>query len=87
MRYGHMEKCESCIQIKIKKKKRKERRRRIVCVRGGRKIILESEALSSLQDLRKSDRRFSSEQKAKSAHALRVTRGYQNLGVSSNFTR
>ena len=29
----------------------------------------------------------SSEQKAKSIHALRATRGYQNLGVSSNSTR
>ena len=33
----------------------------------------------SLSDLRKSDRRFSSEQKGKSIHALRATRGYQNL--------
>ena len=36
---------------------------------------------------KKSDRRFSSEQKAKSVHASRATRGYQNLGVSSNSTR
>ena len=38
-------------------------------------------------NLRKSDRRFSSGLKAKLIHAMRATRGYQNLGVSSNFMR
>ena len=33
------------------------------------------------------ERRLSSEQKAKSVHASRAMRGYQNLGVSSNSTR
>ena len=42
---------------------------------------------SSLSNLRKSDRRFSSEQKAKLIYATRATRGHQNLGVSSNSTR
>ena len=42
---------------------------------------------TSLSDLRKSDRRFSSGLKAKLIHATRVTRGHQNLGVSSNSTR
>ena len=42
---------------------------------------------SSLSNLRKSDRRFSSGLKAKLIHAARVTRGYQNLGVLSNSTR
>ena len=35
----------------------------------------------------KSDRRFSSELKAKLIHATRATRGHQNLGVSSNSTK
>ena len=42
---------------------------------------------TSLSYLWKSDRRFLSEQKAKSVHATRATRGYQNLGVSSSSTR
>ena len=42
---------------------------------------------ASLQDQRKSDSRFSLEKKAKSVHASKATRGYQNLGVSSNSTR
>ena len=37
-------------------------------------------------DLQKSDRRFSSEQKAKLIYPTRATRGHQNLGVSSNYT-
>ena len=41
----------------------------------------------SFSDLRKSDRRFSSRLKAKLIYATRVTRGHQNLGVSSNSTR
>ena len=41
----------------------------------------------SLSNLRKSDLMFSSEQKAKSVHASRATRGYKNLGVSSNSKR
>ena len=35
----------------------------------------------------KSDCRFSSGLKAKLIHAATATRGYQNLGVSSNVTR
>ena len=42
---------------------------------------------TSLSYLQKSDRRFSSEQKAKLIHASQATRGYQNLRVSSNFMR
>ena len=42
---------------------------------------------TSFQDLRKPDRRFSSEQKAKSVHASRAARGYQNLGVLTNSKR
>ena len=41
----------------------------------------------SFSYLGKSDRRFSSGLKAKLIHAARATRGYQNLGVSSNSTR
>ena len=36
---------------------------------------------------KESDRRFSSGMKEKLIHAARATRGYQNLGVSSNSTR
>ena len=42
---------------------------------------------ASFSDLQKSDCRISSEQEAKLIHAARTTRGYQNLGVSSNSTR
>ena len=42
---------------------------------------------ASFSDLRKSDPRFSSKQKAKLIYATRATRGHQNLGVSSNSTR
>ena len=38
-------------------------------------------------DLRLSDGQNWSEQEAKLIHASRATRGYQNLGVSSNSTR
>ena len=41
----------------------------------------------SLSDLRKSDRRFSLEQKAKLVYAMRATHGYQKLSVSSNSKR
>ena len=41
----------------------------------------------SFLDLWKSNRRFSSRLKEKLIHVLRATRGYQNLGVSSNSTR
>ena len=42
---------------------------------------------ASFLDLLKSDRRISSELKAKLIHAARATCGYQNLGVSSNSMR
>ena len=42
--------------------------------------------LRFLSNLGKSDRRLSSGLKAKLIHAARATRGYQNLGVSSNST-
>ena len=42
---------------------------------------------ASFSDVRKSDRRFSSGLKAKLIQVVRATRGYQNLGVSSNSTR
>ena len=58
-------------------------------VRGERereeKMILERE--TSLQDLRKLDRRFSLEQKEKLVYATRATHGHQKLSVSLNFTR
>ena len=38
-------------------------------------------------DLRLSDGQNWSEQKVKLIHASRATRGYQNIGVSSNSTR
>ena len=38
-------------------------------------------------DLRLFDGRNWSEQEAKLIHASRATRGYQNIGVSSNYTR
>ena len=41
----------------------------------------------SFSDLRKSDRRFLSEQKAKFDYVTRVTRRYQYFSVSSNFKR
>ena len=43
--------------------------------------------LRFFSDIWKSDRRFLSGLKAKLIHAARVTRGHQNLGVSSNSTR
>ena len=42
---------------------------------------------ASLSDLRKSDRRFSSEYKAKLDYATRATHRYQYLSISSNFKR
>ena len=42
---------------------------------------------ASFSDLWKSNRRFSLKQKAKLIHEARATRGYQNLGVSSNSTK
>ena len=53
----------------------------------GERIYFFTFLFSSFSDLRKLDRRFSSEQKAKLIHATRATRGHQNLGVSSNSTR
>ena len=41
----------------------------------------------SFSDLRKLDRRFSSELKAKLIYAMRATRGQQKVGVSTNFVR
>ena len=41
----------------------------------------------SFLDLRKSDRRFSSEQKAKLVYATRATRRYQKLSISANSKR
>ena len=41
----------------------------------------------SFSNLRKSDRRFLSEQKAKLDYATRATRRYQYLSVSLNFKR
>ena len=74
-------------RIKRKKKKRKvkkgkgRKRRRIEKVGREREKKEKKKFSASLQDLRKSDRRFSSEQKAKSVHASRTTYGYKNLGV------
>ena len=41
----------------------------------------------SFSDLRKLDRRFSSELKAKLIYAMRATRGHQKVGVSTNAVR
>ena len=41
----------------------------------------------SFSDLRKSDSRFLSEQKAKLVYATRVTRRYQKLSISANSKR
>ena len=51
------------------------------------KIFLFFSFFASLKDLWKSDRRFVSDQKTKSIHAIRATRGYQNHSVSSNSKR
>ena len=42
---------------------------------------------ASFSDLRKSDRKFLSEQKAKLVYATRATRRYQKLSLSSHFKR
>ena len=42
---------------------------------------------ASFSDLRKLDRRFSSELKAKLIYAMRATRGHQKVGVSTNSVR
>ena len=47
----------------------------------------EREREKGFSALRRLDRRFSSEQEAKFIYAMRATRGYQNLGVSSNSKR
>ena len=74
------------IIIKWKKKiKRGQRGRREESV--GEKKIFYFFLFIYFSDLRKLDRRFSSGLKAKLIHVTRVTRGYQNLGVSSNSTR
>ena len=44
-------------------------------------------SLASFSDLLKSDRRFSSGLKAKLIYSTRVTRGHQDLGVSTNSVR
>ena len=41
----------------------------------------------SFLDLRKSDRRFLSEQKEKLVYVIRATRRYQKLSISSHFKR
>ena len=48
---------------------------------------LENPMFLFFSDLRLSDGQNWSEQEAKLIHASRATRGYQNLGVSSNSTR
>ena len=53
----------------------------------GRENIYFFSLLVSFSDLRKLDCRFLSGLKAKLIYATRATRGHQNLGVSSNFTR
>ena len=52
-----------------------------------RRFLFFFSSLSFFSDLQKSDRRFSSGLKAKLIHAVRATRGHQNLGVSSNSKR
>ena len=55
--------------------------------KGGRILFIFISFFAFFSDLRKSDHRFSSRLKAKLIHKARATRGYQNLGVSSNSTR
>ena len=73
------------IKKKTKKKGKLENEEREACTENF--YFLFFLLFASFSDLRKSDSRFSSRLKAKLIHALRATRGYQNLGVSSNFTR
>ena len=49
--------------------------------------ILKILSFGTFSDLRLSDSQNWSEQKTKLIHASRATRGYQNIGVSSNSTR
>ena len=79
------------IIIRIKKKDKNEKKSQ---KRNGerkraykREIFLFFNFFVSFSDLWKSDHRFSSEQKTKLIYATRATRGLQNLGVLSNFTK
>ena len=76
----------------IRKTKRGEmkKKKRESCQRDGEERERKKKKnifFASLKDLWKSDRRFLSEQKAKSVHASRATYRYQNLEVSSNSMR
>ena len=80
----------SIIIIIIIKDKKKKKKRNCRAKESGREkdfYFLFFILFTFFSDLRKSDRRFSSGLKPKLIHATRATRGYQNLGVSSNSTR
>ena len=55
--------------------------------RGERVIRFFFSLFISFSDIRKQDRRFLSEQKAKFVYATRTTRRYQKLSISSHFKR
>ena len=55
--------------------------------REGETIFILYFLFVSFSDLRKSDRRFLSEQKAKLVYATRATRRYQKLSISANSKR
>ena len=91
-----MKQCEPCIQNnnnnnKTSKKKKSNgggaSQREGVEIEGEKILFFIFSVFVSFSDLRKSDRRFLSGLKAKLIYATRATRGHQNLGVSSNFTR
>ena len=75
-------------KIKMKNQKRGEDGRERESVKRQRKeFFFFFLFFASLSDLCKSDRRFSSEQKAKLVYATRAMREYQKLSVSSNSKR
>ena len=85
MKDGHMIK-----KNQIKGKKKTKRGREAFSTEGREReerVNFFSSSLHFFLRSTESDSRFSLEQKAKSIHASRGMRGYQNFGVSSNSTR
>ena len=93
-----MRQYESCIQIIIIRIKKLKIKKNIKVKKGDgacggerekreRIFILFFLSFASLEDLWKSDCRFSSEQRVKFIYASRATRGHQTLSVSSNSKR
>ena len=69
---------------KGEKKRRKEKKKRNRTERKEKRKKREKRKMSFF---RHSDGRISTVRDLKSIHTTRAMRGYQNLGVSSNFTR